>query len=104
MNTQQQAQIAAAFAHVINEWLTPEQLAKVNIDNVDAEGTCATGDYVDSNMAMDEAFTKVVGRDISLQSNDDCELWNASWNIANIMNFDTVLLDAYAETVFPCVS
>jgi hypothetical protein len=86
-------QVAACFTNVIREWLTPEQIHKVNQRNK-ADGytdaTCATGDYCDSNMAMDRALTDL-GVEIfePIPNTDDhqmkdsvLDLWHKAWAIA----------------------
>lgn len=101
------ARVAAEFARVLHEWLSPAQMREVVARNEtsDYDDCCATGDFCDSNMAMDEAFTKVMGREIELgegtrQSRADVDLWGKAWDIAKRMNFDMELLNAYAETSF----
>lgn len=106
-DTAEQAKLAAAFATVLHEWLTPAQMRAVVERNelMEDDVCCASGDFCDSNMAMDEAFTKTQGREIELgegtrQSRADVALWNGAWAIAKRMNFDMVLLNAYTETSF----
>ena len=99
------AKLAASFAEVMQDWLTPAQMREVVARNETYGDACASHDFCDANMAMDEAFTKTQCREIELgegtrQSRADMALWNGAWAIAKRMNFDTVLLNAYAETSF----
>ena len=84
-------------------------LEEIGIDNLDlavmqntadmAVGndlTCATHDYCDANMVMDEAFHKVLGRGMYLikesateeQKQADTDLWNAAWTLAKHNQFN----------------
>lgn len=59
--------LANAFSGVLNEWI-PDKLFEVNLRNKEASyaGCCATHDFCDSNMAMAEAFQKVMKRDLGI--------------------------------------
>lgn len=95
------AVIASAFSAFIDEALTPSELEAVNALNVGNYGTpvCATGNFLDSNMLMAEAFGQAMGREVDMQSEKDVNLWNAAWEIAKDHNFDWVLINAIAETL-----
>jgi len=106
-DTAEQAKVALKFAEVLHEWLTPEQMRMVVARNEGQDHDdpcCASHDFCDANMAMDEAFTKAMGREIKADDihggyvEADCDLWNGAWAIAKRMNFDTVLLNAYAQS------
>lgn len=106
-DTAEQAKLAAKFAEVLHEWLSPADMREVVARNLssDYDNACASHDFCDANMAMDEAFTKTQGREIELgegtrQSRADVALWNGAWAIAKRMNFDMVLLNHYATTSF----
>lgn len=105
-DTAEQAKLAAAFAEVLHEWLTPAQMREVVARNEHYGNACASHDFCDANMAMDEAFTKAMGREVEWDEENgglteaDTALWNGAWAIAKRMNFDTVLLNAYAQTSF----
>ena len=93
--------LAIEFSNVLKSWLTPEQMAEINILNegykITNPNCCATGDFCDSNMAMDEAFTKIMGREFTFNSDEEPELeqlatedqalWNESWGIAKENKF-----------------
>lgn len=89
---------AWAFVRVLSEWLTPEQMhmvAAVNHDNGVSYPCCASHDYCDANMAMDEALQSVFGLNLfelssvtwsrnecraGDMSEMACELWDRAWN------------------------
>jgi hypothetical protein len=99
MNTE--TKVAKEFSRIVTEWLGKETMLKVIRENQDNVGTmyedcCATGNYCDSNMAMLEAFEFVTGspfrfletldgsdtQDALSANEEDCELWNAAWDMA----------------------
>lgn len=93
--------IAIEFANVLKEWLTPEQITEViKVNSIPENKTCcATHDFCDSNMAMDEAFTKVMGREFVFYNDElpesekqngiDTNAFNTAWDIAKGNNFYT---------------
>ena len=89
-NEQQIAAVAEEFARVLGDWLSPEQFAEMTRLNKTEEYThniCASHNFCDANMAMDEAMKKVLGREPNIggdneDSEDDIDLWNAAWNEA----------------------
>lgn len=92
--------VAVAFSRVLHEWLTPLQMAKVITRNAAAnDSSCATHDFCDANMAMDEAFKRVLGRGCLLieesasdeDKQADTDLWNEAWTIAKEAKFRNVL-------------
>lgn len=92
--------LAVAFSNVIKSWLTPQQIKSVNAWNANNKtGGCASGDYCDSNMAMDAAFNEVMGKPFTFwneeipasqeQNSKDTELVNQAWAIAKESYFFT---------------
>lgn len=79
-------QLAREFCRVLNEWLSPEELAEVNRLNSeeDDRNICHTGDYCDSNQALLDAM-EVFGIDGFDQSL--IPLCNATWSIARRAGF-----------------
>lgn len=76
------SRLARKFHELVREAL-PEHLETIDEENrTAAEHTCATHDYCDANMIMDEAFTAVLGHDMDAGSEDDVTLWNAAWDLA----------------------
>lgn len=85
------AYLAGVFADVIWEWSTPEQWEAIRRANARyvAEGKtdiCATHDFFDANMAMDDAFRRAFGAGpldgVDEMSESDVALWNAAWAMA----------------------
>lgn len=81
--------LAGAFTDVLYLWLSPEEIARVRIDNVEHvfDQLCASHDYCDPNMAMLEAFQTTFGVDPRLEVIDgqdgaDVPLWGAAWELA----------------------
>jgi hypothetical protein len=80
--------IAREFSNVLLLWLGILQMRKVNELNEDEESSCChSHDFCDANMAMDDAFTKITGRELNLQSESDKETWSVSWEIAKTNKF-----------------
>lgn len=77
--------LADRFAQVLRRWLTDEQWATMRRRNATiGNGLCASHDFCDANMAMDEAFTVIMGREINLEDeHGDNALWNSAWDIAH---------------------
>lgn len=47
-------------------------------------GVCASHDYCDANEVMAEAFATIVGRELDVQSADDCHTINEAWDRARV--------------------
>ena len=62
-----------------------------DIDALDASpgyvNACASHNYCDANMPMDEAFTDILGRSVNAADQADCDLFNAAWRIARTEGF-----------------
>lgn len=86
-------QLALEFVKIINQWLTPAQIAEVNRRNATAEyaNACASHDYCDANQAMIDAL-EVFGIEFSLELADD--VINAAWDIAKSCQFDASKISA----------
>ncbi len=79
------AQIAEKFAAVLRRWLSPGEFAEMrkrNQTSAYASGCCASHDFCDANMAMEEAFTEIVGRPLDFGSDADTAIWNEAWETA----------------------
>ena len=100
--------LAVDFSTILNDWLTPEEMAEVRRRN-DLEtnaNICHSHDFRDANMAMDEAMRKYTGRDTSDLICEDtkictpqeievvCSLWNQAWDIAKKGGFSVPKLEA----------
>lgn len=82
--------LAMAFANQLREDIGAKKVAKVVALNAEQDNPniCHSHDFCDANMTMDAAFTKTVGREIDLQSDDDMALWNDAWTLAKANGFD----------------
>lgn len=92
-------QLSDEFSRLIVEAFTADQLAETIAKNHTAEyaGLCATHDYCDANMVMDEAFINIIGRDYIFfddehpeteeQNKQDVALENAAWGLSKSKDF-----------------
>ncbi len=75
-------ELARRFHAIVRRDLA-EHLEAIDEENrTAAESTCATHDYLDANMLMDEAFTAAFGHDMDADNEDDAATWNAAWDLA----------------------
>lgn len=80
------AKIGAKFIELLKAELSPAQFAEMqNLNAVESRPNCChSHDYCDANEVMAPAFAAVVGREINLQNEKDCELWSEAWNWAMV--------------------
>lgn len=79
--------LADALAEVLREWLSPTEWQEMRARNDTPEyaDCCASHDFCDANMAMDEAFRRALGRPPDVYDRPDgaegpdVALWNAAW-------------------------
>ena len=83
-------ELARSFSQLLKQYLTEDQILEIikRNDLPQYFGCCATHDFLDSNMVMDEAFTEVMGREINIQSDLDLNIWNQAWNEAKKEKFN----------------
>ena len=82
--------LAKEFSAIIKRDLTEEQLSSVirtNREENHSNGCCATHDFLDANMSMDEAFQNVFKREYDFESDEDTAIENHSWAIAKKNHF-----------------
>ncbi len=87
--------LAQEFTRILHTWLTPTEMAEVVKRNATPKykGCCATHDFCDANMAMDEAMrnldiaTPCDLSDSEPQHEEACVLWNEAWDYAKSQNF-----------------
>ncbi len=48
---------------------------------------CASGDFCDSNMAMDEAWTRTFEERLDINNDDQVDLWNDAWTLSSRREF-----------------
>jgi len=87
VSTEQIEKIAVSFVDILQEWLTPSEFAQVAKDNRTPAyaDCCASHDYCDANVAMDEAFKKegiYTDETMDLQDDNLMIAWDAAWNRA----------------------
>lgn len=82
--------LSKEFSSLLRKELTPEELATVRERNKTEEYSqaCATHDFLDANMVMDEAFTNVFKKDFDINSDESLSLWNAAWELSRKLNFE----------------
>jgi hypothetical protein len=83
-NTPQVILLARQFADVLQEWLTPAEFEEMQRRNKMRmhENACASHDFCDANMAMEDAFRRTFGREPNLQDDTDIDVWNNAWDAA----------------------
>jgi hypothetical protein len=83
-------QLAKKFGEVLQEWLSAEEMKTIiqrNKSGVYSEDVCASHDFCDANMAMDESFLRVLFRNASGSSDHDIYLWDSAWKMAKAADF-----------------
>lgn len=83
--------IAREFSKLLRAALTETEMKKVVARNrskgyID-ENLCASHDFCDANMVMDEAFQKVMERPTRPTAKADADLWNGAWTLAKSHDF-----------------
>lgn len=87
--------IAREFSKLLRQELSDEDMETVNYRNEHEydDSCCATHDFCDANMVMDQAFKSVMGYSplgLALDSAarmEAMELWNAAWDVAKERKF-----------------
>lgn len=75
--------LAALFAQKLRDCLTDDEWEAMRETNRGAEpGICASHDFCDANMPMDEAFKVVAGHEVDGDNDADTSLWNGAWTRA----------------------
>lgn len=91
--------LAIAFTKELRTEISAEDMDAIVAENKERnDNTCATHDYVDSNMSMNDAFEKSTGRDYTFYNGDDPKtekqnelddaLMQAAWSFAKANDFD----------------
>ncbi len=71
------------FAETLKQWLTEDEFAAVKRTNLHRkDGSCASHDYCDANMAMDVAMGHFGFFYVQSDPNLHVDLWNAAWDYA----------------------
>ncbi len=80
--------LSTTFTRLLRAALTSEQWAELCAKNAELladegpDGVCASGDYLDSNCVMAEAWMEVHGRAPEVNLEQDRRVWNAAWDEA----------------------
>lgn len=89
--------VAAEFGRVLREWLSPKKMRLAIAKNREygpGSKICASHDYCDANMAMNEAMESldiaVFDKEGSI-SDQATDIWNAAWDIAKANEFRRTL-------------
>jgi|DEB0MinimDraft_6_1074348.scaffolds.fasta_scaffold64339_2 hypothetical protein len=82
--------VADEFKDCMAETLQPDELRAIDAENRKrSDATCASHDYCDANMVMNEAFERleleVFGDDG--MSEETVTLWNEAWDLAQSEGF-----------------
>lgn len=77
--------IAHEFTRILKDWLPVADWLQVVSRNAEEQDSniCHSHDFCDANMAMAEAFEKVVGRECVANDDADIALMGAAWDEAN---------------------
>ncbi|MFN3253758.1 hypothetical protein [Roseibium album] len=84
--------IADRFRSVIQDWLGAERCTEIDeINRQRSDNSCATQDYCDANMAMDQAFREL-GYDMDKELDEGFTdlmsfYWNDAWSFAKHKGF-----------------
>jgi hypothetical protein len=97
-------EIAKAFSAVLKQWLTVQEMAQVvELTKKQTDPLiCHTGDFCDSNMAMQAAMVQVgVTPEDDQEDADDAfmSLWNDSWDLAKANLFYVTAPETTEEIV-----
>lgn len=78
--------LAERFAAILKEWLTAEQWADMKRKNETdpryTGGVCASHDYCDANMAMDQAWRERFATSPNADDEAQATLWSTAWDLA----------------------
>lgn len=83
------SELAHEFSRILRDWLTEDEIEQVIERNaeVDDPAVCASHDFCDANMAMYEAFERVMGHPIDTRKKADVAVWDKAWNMAKASDF-----------------
>lgn len=80
--------LAREFSARLHRYLTDEKIERINEMNEEwNEGNCASHEFMDANVPMDDAFVMIVGRDLEVNNDWDQHLWNQAWVLAKDNKF-----------------
>lgn len=79
------SQLADQFAKILKEALEPREwneMRRLNAMDGYSVDCCASHEFLDANMVMDDAFNRVLGRAMDCGCRQDTAFWNEAWEIA----------------------
>lgn len=81
--------LARNFAALLRHELGDLKVREVALTNAEPgkQAFCHSGDLIDSNMTMHDAFLLTMGRASDSGSQEDAELWNGAWDEAKACTF-----------------
>ena len=75
--------LAGKFLAILERDLLPKDFKEACRRNKTiAPGLCASHDFCDANMVMDEAWSATVDHEMTPSSTEDAALWSGAWEIA----------------------
>lgn len=82
-------ELAHEFSRVLREYLTEDEMEQVIERNAefDDPAICASHDFCDANMAMNEAFENIMGHPIDTRKKADLAILDKAWNMAKASDF-----------------
>jgi hypothetical protein len=94
--------LALGFAQALSTTLSTSALTEaVHKNRTPAYAqACASHDYCDANMVMEQAFITVFERPFLYEGepfDEDTLVWNSAWNIARRAEFSVALLQSYGD-------
>jgi len=76
------------FSALLVKYLGIEIVREIVEKNKEDVGDwCSSHEYCDANMVMAEAFNKACGRELEMNSEEDCLKWNEAWDYAKANSF-----------------
>lgn len=87
-----ETKLAHAFTEIVRKSFSAKELAEIVKRNrsyrAKGQEFCATQEFCDANMLMEEAFINVMGREPDVGADEDADLWNAAWTMAATKDFE----------------
>jgi hypothetical protein len=81
--------VAVEFSKLVREELADVLLVVIAVNRANPPSVCATHDFCDANMLMQQAFINALGVDPVDYLTEEwyVEVWNEAWNIAKAAEF-----------------
>lgn len=84
------ADVGVRFRELLEERFGPYGMGVIDAKNLAyaGMGVCATHDYCDANMVMDQAFREIVGCEVDVENDLHVNLWNDAWSYAREIGYE----------------